>query len=69
MSTPLRIVTSGSRHIDIDALACMIAYTELLQMLRTHALAVTTASDITVSVSPMVRAWGLDYQTALPEGI
>ncbi len=38
------VVTSGARYIDIDAYACIVAYQELLQLLRQPALSVSTAT-------------------------
>ena len=50
------IVTSGKPFIDIDGLACIVAYTELLQKEGKKALAVTT-SKLNVSVTDTVRNW------------
>lgn len=49
------IVTSGSRYIDIDAYACIVAYAELLRLLGKDAKAVSTAT-LNESITPSLRA-------------
>ncbi len=52
----MRIVTSGSRYLDIDAYAGCIAYAELLQSQGIEAAAVSTA-PFNESISKAVRSW------------
>lgn len=58
----MRIITSGSRYIDIDAYACAIAYAELLRLQGQEAQAVSTAAW-NESISPTVRSWKAPFQT------
>jgi inorganic pyrophosphatase len=53
----VRIVTSGSQYIDIDAYGATVAYAELLNLQGVAAKAVTSA-PINASVPPSVKAWG-----------
>ncbi len=59
------VVTSGERWVDIDAVACAIAYTELLNLLGRNATAVLPGL-LNNSVTPFVRALGLSYETTCP---
>jgi hypothetical protein len=43
MSHIMRVVTSGSAYLDIDAFACCIAYAELLNHQGINARAVSSA--------------------------
>ena len=52
----MKIVTSGFPYIDIDAYACCIAYTELLNLRGEAAQAVST-SLLNESITPTVRGW------------
>lgn len=52
----MRIITSGSKYLDIDAYAGIIAYAELLQVQGHEAQAVSTA-PLNESVSKTVRSW------------
>lgn len=56
------IVTTGQAFADIDAVACVIAYAELLRLEGRTAEAYFPGT-LNNSVTPGVRAWGLDYQT------
>lgn len=56
-------VTSGERFTDIDALACAIAYAELLRLEGKAAEAVLPGV-LNSSCTAMVRAWPLEYRTA-----
>jgi inorganic pyrophosphatase/exopolyphosphatase len=58
----MRIVTSGSEYIDIDAYAGAIAYAELLQAQGIEARAVSTA-PLNESISGTVRSWRAPLQT------
>ena len=52
----MRVITSGSTYLDIDAYAGCIAYAELLQKLGTEAQAVSTAV-LNESIPAVVREW------------
>jgi len=58
----MKIITSGSGYIDIDAYACMIAYAELLNLQGEDALAVST-SPLNESISASVRSWNAPLTT------
>ncbi|MGI5826376.1 MAG: DHH family phosphoesterase [Patescibacteria group bacterium] len=55
------VVTTGKRFTDIDALACVIAYKEILP---TPVIAVIPGS-LNQSVTKDIRLWPLDYQKTL----
>ncbi len=57
------IVTTGQAFADIDAVACAIAYAELLR-LEGKSAEVVLPGTLNNSVSDSVRAWGLEYMTA-----
>ena len=52
----MRVVTSGSAYLDIDAFACCIAYAELLTHQGVDARAVSSA-PLNVSISRSVLGW------------
>ena len=52
----MKIITSGSDYIDIDAYACMIAYSELLRIQGEDAIAFST-SRLNESISTTVQSW------------
>lgn len=56
------IVTTGQAFADIDAVACVIAYAELLRIEGRTAEAYFPGA-LNNSVTPTIRAWGLDYST------
>ncbi|MFA9262844.1 MAG: bifunctional oligoribonuclease/PAP phosphatase NrnA [Undibacterium sp.] len=56
------IVTTGQAFADIDAAACVVAYTELLQLEGRTAGALIPGA-LNNSVSRSVRAWGFEYRT------
>ncbi len=58
----MRIITSGSRYVDIDAYAGAIAYAELLQARGEQAEAVSTA-PWNESISETVRSWQAPLKT------
>lgn len=58
----MRIVTSGSAYVDIDAYAGCIAYAELLQVQGIEAAAVSTAI-LNESISKTVRSWEAPLRT------
>jgi inorganic pyrophosphatase/manganese-dependent inorganic pyrophosphatase len=55
--SPIKVITSGSAYLDIDAYACCIAYAELLNLQGMPARAVSSAKP-NVSVSKTVLGWG-----------
>lgn len=58
----MRVITSGSAYIDIDAYACIIAYAELLRMQGIEAVALNTA-PLNESISKTVRSWRATLET------
>lgn len=58
----MKIVTAGSRYLDIDAYAGIIAYTELLQKQDIPAKAVSTAQP-NESVPKTVRSWSVELSS------
>jgi inorganic pyrophosphatase/exopolyphosphatase len=58
----MRIITSGSRYLDIDAYAGIVAYAELLNQLGLHAEAVSTA-PFNESIPEIVRTWQTPLKT------
>lgn len=54
------VVTAGERFTDIDALACAVAYAELLKLEGKNVEAVLPG-PLNYSVTPTVRSWGLDF--------
>lgn len=56
------VVTSGEAYVDIDAVACAIAYAELLQ-LEGKSAEVVFPGVLNASITPSLRALGLDYST------
>jgi len=55
--SPIKVITSGSAYLDIDACACSIAYAELLNLQGIPARAVSSAKP-NASVSKTVLGWG-----------
>ena len=55
--SPIKVITSGSAYLDIDAYACCIAYAELLNLQGMPARAVSGAKP-NASVSKTVLGWG-----------
>ncbi|WP_205891564.1 DHH family phosphoesterase [Pseudomonas syringae] len=53
----MKVITSGSAYLDIDAYACCIAYAELLNLQGMPARAVSSAKP-NASVSKTVLGWG-----------
>ncbi|WP_423205761.1 DHH family phosphoesterase [Pseudomonas kribbensis] len=53
----MKVITSGSAYLDIDAWACCIAYAELLNLQGIPARAVSSAKP-NASVSKTVLGWG-----------
>lgn len=58
----MKIITAGSRYLDIDAYAGIIAYAELLQKQGLSAKAVSTAQP-NESVPKTVRSWSVELST------
>jgi inorganic pyrophosphatase len=63
----MQIVTSTRDSIDIDGLACVAAYAELLQKQGKEARGISTAVW-NASVTPAVRAWGIPVASAVTVG-
>lgn len=61
----MRVVTSGSAYLDIDAFACCIAYAELLNHQGIDARAVSNA-PLNVSISRTVLGWQSSLDDYLP---
>lgn len=55
------IVTTGQAYADIDAVACVIAYAELLRLEGRTAEAYFPGA-LNNSVTDTIRAWGLEYR-------
>jgi nanoRNase/pAp phosphatase (c-di-AMP/oligoRNAs hydrolase) len=58
----MRIVTSGSNYVDIDAYAGCVAYAQLLQAQGVRARAVSTA-PLNESISKTVRSWQAPFES------
>ena len=54
------IVTAGEKFTDIDALACAIAYAELLR-LEGRNVEVVLPGPLNCSVTPTIKSWGLEF--------
>jgi inorganic pyrophosphatase/exopolyphosphatase len=61
----MKVVTSGSAYLDIDAYACAIAYAELLNRKGLAARAVSTAAP-NASVPKTVRDWPISLDNYRP---
>lgn len=61
----MKVVTSGSAYLDIDAYACAIAYAELLNLQGVAARAVSSAAP-NASVSKTVLDWPVTLDDYLP---
>lgn len=59
----MKVVTSGTAYLDIDAYGGCIAYAELLNMLGTEAIAATTA-PLNESITRTIRSWHAPLETA-----
>ncbi|MFJ7792854.1 bifunctional oligoribonuclease/PAP phosphatase NrnA [Pseudomonas sp. NPDC096950] len=62
----MKVVTSGSAYLDIDAYACAIAYAELLNLQGVAARAVSSATP-NASVSKSVLEWPVTLDNYAPE--
>lgn len=58
------VVTTGRRYIDIDGLACVIAYREIPEE---EPIAVI-AGPMNNSVTAKIRTWDLNFQKSIPSG-
>ena len=58
----MMIVTSGQQYTDIDALACAVAYAELLRFEGKKAEAILPG-PLNHSVSPTVRSWDFSFSS------
>jgi len=65
MSHIMRVVTSGSAYLDIDAFACCIAYAELLNHQGINARAVSSA-PLNFSIPSTVLDWPATLDNYLP---
>lgn len=61
LKSPRNIVTSGSAYTDIDALACSVAYAELLRLIGKEAVAVLTA-PLNSTVTDSIRSWSIPFE-------
>ncbi|ALI04447.1 manganese-dependent inorganic pyrophosphatase [Pseudomonas sp. FW306-02-F02-AA] len=61
----MRVVTSGSAYLDIDAYACCIAYAEWLNLTGVDARAVSSAQP-NASVSATVLGWNKHFDDYIP---
>jgi inorganic pyrophosphatase/exopolyphosphatase len=59
----MRIITSGSRYLDIDGYGGIVAYAELLTKQGIEALAVSTA-PFNESITKTVRSWPVTFETS-----
>lgn len=59
----MKIVTAGSRYVDIDAYACMIAKSELCNLLGEETIPVST-TVLNESITPTILSWGSPLQTS-----
>lgn len=57
------IVTSGEKFTDIDALACAVAYSELL-LLENKESEVVLPGILNTSVTQAIKDWGIKYTTS-----
>jgi inorganic pyrophosphatase/manganese-dependent inorganic pyrophosphatase len=64
--SPIKVITSGSAYLDIDAYACCIAYAELLNLQGISARAVSSAAA-NRSVSPSVLSWRATFHPYTPQ--
>ncbi len=55
------IITAESKGADIDALACIIAYSELLKLEGEESIPVITCG-FTASITPSILNWGIEYK-------
>lgn len=60
------VVTSGQKFTDIDALACAVAYAELLNRLGKES-EVVLPGTFNASITQTIRDWDLNYRTAPSE--
>src|SRR5436190_9189636 len=58
----MRVVTSGSAYVDIDAYAGCVAYAEFLKEQGNEAQAISTA-PLNESISKTVRSWQAPLQS------
>lgn len=63
---PVKVITSGSSYLDIDAYGGCIAYAELLNLLGYEAKAVSSAK-LNESITPTIRSWGRKLDHYLPK--
>ncbi len=56
------VVTAGAKGADIDVLACVVAYAELLALEGVCSIPVIPG-QYTMSITPSVIAWGASYET------
>ena len=57
------VITAGKKYVDIDGLACAVAYAELI-----NGIAVLN-DDLNVTVPPSVREWGFYFERKCPLGV
>lgn len=54
------VITSGTNYVDIDAVACILAYKEFLKLKNIESIALITAA-INSSITPSMKSWNLEY--------
>lgn len=59
-------ITAGTKYTDIDALACVVAYTELLTIEGKNAHALIPY-PLNQSATQEIKNWGLDYSSNIPK--
>lgn len=62
----MKIITAGFGATDIDALACSVAYQELLTLQKVNS-GIYINQDYTISVPEMVKDWGLPLNVSEEE--
>ena len=61
-----KVITTGERFTDIDALACVIAYSELLEKQGGNTL-VYLPGKLNHSVTDTVKSWDYSFTDSLPK--
>lgn len=58
------VVTTGRRYVDIDGLACVIAYKEIPEITPIAVI----KGPLNSSITAKIRTWNLDFQENIPAG-
>lgn len=64
----MRIITSGDKYIDIDGLACAIAYKEYLSLIDKNSI-VVFSPPFNQSISETILSWDFSYNKKIPSGV